>query len=82
MDQNVVLGQSGFINRERFVYLKKLFTFYLFVRTLFSITYGEDAPKLVTGLLAIAGLISYPFYILILNFFGLIIDENMIKINS
>ncbi|SOC06367.1 hypothetical protein SAMN05880501_104260 [Ureibacillus xyleni] len=34
---------------------------------LFPITYGGDTPNPVTGLLAIGGLIAYPFYILILN---------------
>lgn len=32
---------------------------------------GVDAPNPVTGLLAIGGLIIYPFYILILDFFSM-----------
>ncbi len=31
-------------------------------------THREDEPNPVTGLLAIGGLMIYPFYILILNF--------------
>lgn len=42
---------------------------------LFPITYGGDAPNPVTGLLAIGGLIVYPFYILILNFVGMTSDD-------
>src|SRR5690625_6155560 len=54
--------------------------FILFVyvfASLFPITYGGDAPNLVTGLLAIGGLVVFPFYILILNFISMI---NAIKI--
>ncbi|MEK3954599.1 hypothetical protein [Psychrobacillus sp. FSL K6-1464] len=38
------------------------------IASLFPITNGGDTPNPVTGLLAIGGLIVYPFYILILNF--------------
>jgi hypothetical protein len=40
---------------------------YLFA-VLFPMTHREDEPNPVTGLLAIGGLMIYPFYILILNF--------------
>ena len=40
---------------------------YIFA-SLTPITYGGDDPNPVTGLLAMGGLIFYPFYILILNF--------------
>ncbi|WP_017754009.1 hypothetical protein [Calidifontibacillus oryziterrae] len=40
---------------------------YLFAN-LFPITYGGDTPNPVTGLLAIAAMVVYPFYILLLNF--------------
>ena len=48
--------------------------FILFVyvfASLFPITYGGDTPNPVTGLLAIGGLIVFPFYILILNFISM-----------
>jgi len=48
--------------------------FILFVyvfASLFPITYGGDAPNPVTGLLAIGGLVVFPFYILILNFISM-----------
>jgi len=51
---------------------------YLFA-SLFPITYGGDDPNPVTGLLAIGGLIVYPFYILILNFVGITSDDKTIK---
>lgn len=51
---------------------------YIFA-SLFPITYGGDDPNPVTGLLAIGGLIVFPFYILILNFFGMTSDGKTIK---
>ncbi|SEN02173.1 hypothetical protein SAMN05192533_10875 [Mesobacillus persicus] len=51
---------------------------YLFA-SLFPITYGGDGPNPVTGLLAIGGLIVFPFYILILNFFSMTSDGKTIK---
>lgn len=47
--------------------------------SLFPITNGGDTPNPVTGLLAIGGLIVYPFYILILNFFSITSDEKTIS---
>lgn len=47
--------------------------------SLFPITNGGDTPNPVTGLLAISGLIVYPFYILILNFFSITSDEKTIS---
>ena len=45
------------------------FVLFIYVFTsLFPITNVGDTPNPVTGLLVIAGLIVYPFYILILNF--------------
>lgn len=56
------------------------FIFFIYVFTsLFPITNGGDAPNPVTGLLAIGGLIVYPFYILILNFFGMTCKDKTIK---
>lgn len=49
------------------------------IASLFPITNGGDAPNPVTGLLSIGGLIIYPFYILILNFFGMANDDETIK---
>jgi hypothetical protein len=46
---------------------------YIFA-SLFPMTYGGDDPNPVTGLLAIGGLIVFPFYILILNFIGMTSD--------
>ncbi|MGY0692021.1 hypothetical protein ACW2QC_04410 [Virgibacillus sp. FSP13] len=51
---------------------------YIFV-TLFPITYGGDEPNPVTGLLAIAALIVFPIYILIVNFIGFIDDDETMK---
>ncbi|MBP1947542.1 hypothetical protein [Virgibacillus litoralis] len=51
---------------------------YVFV-TLFPVTYGGDDPNPASGLLIIGGLIVYPFYILILNFFSMTSDEKTIK---
>lgn len=39
--------------------------------SLFPITNGGDVPNPVTGLVAIGGLIGYPFYILVLNMIGI-----------
>ncbi|MFD1851957.1 hypothetical protein [Oceanobacillus bengalensis] len=56
------------------------FVLFIYVfASLFPITYGGDDPNPVTGLLAIVGLIVYPFYILILNFFGMTSDDKTIK---
>lgn len=49
------------------------------IASLFPITNGGDAPNPVTGFLSIGGLIIYPFYILILNFFGMANDDETIK---
>lgn len=51
---------------------------YIFA-SLFPITNGGDEPNPVTGLIAIGGLSVYPFYILILNFFGRPTDDKTIK---
>lgn len=51
-----------------------IFFIYIFA-SLFPITNGGDYPNPATGLLAIGGLIVYPFYILILNFVGMISDD-------
>ncbi|SFM08253.1 hypothetical protein SAMN04487943_107192 [Gracilibacillus orientalis] len=56
--------------------------FFLFIyvfASLFPITYGGDVPNPITGLLAIGGLIVYPFYILILNFVGMASDDKTIR---
>lgn len=51
------------------------FVLFIYVfASLFPITNGGDDPNPVTGLLAIGGLIVYPFYILILNFVGMTSD--------
>jgi len=56
------------------------FVLFIYVfASLFPITYGGDDPNPVTGLVAIGGLIIYPFYILILNLFGLRIDDKTMK---
>jgi hypothetical protein len=47
--------------------------------SLFPITYGGDDPNPVTGLLAIGGLLIYPFYILILNFVCMTRDHKTIS---
>ncbi|MYL35638.1 hypothetical protein GLW05_18845 [Pontibacillus yanchengensis] len=51
---------------------------YIFA-SLFPITNGGDDPNPASGLLIIGGLIVYPFYILILNFFSMTSDEKTIK---
>lgn len=43
---------------------------------LFPMTYGGDSPNPVTGILALVGLIAYPFYILILNFVSMTNEDN------
>lgn len=48
------------------------------IASLFPITNGGDTPNSVTGLLAIGGLIVYPFYILILNFVCITNDDKTI----
>lgn len=56
------------------------FVLFIYVfANLFPITNGGDAPNPVTGFLAIGGLIIYPFYILILSFFGMTSDKETIK---
>jgi hypothetical protein len=46
------------------------FVLFIFIfASLFPITNGGDYPNPVTGLLAIGGLLVYPFYILTLNLF-------------
>ncbi|OZU89606.1 hypothetical protein CIL03_00195 [Virgibacillus indicus] len=56
------------------------FVLFIYVfASLFPITNGGDAPNPVIGLLAIGGLIIYPFYILILNFVGMTSDDNTIR---
>ena len=47
--------------------------------SLFPITYRGDVPIPVTGLVIIGGLITYPFYILILNFFGMTRGDKTVK---
>lgn len=47
--------------------------------SLFPITNGGDAPNPVTGLLAMGGLLVYPFYILILNIVGMTSDDKTIE---
>ncbi|WP_456274837.1 hypothetical protein [Bacillus sp. AK031] len=51
---------------------------YIFA-SLFPLTYGGDDPNPASGLLIIGGLIVYPFYILILNFFSGTSNEKRIK---
>jgi hypothetical protein len=51
---------------------------YIFV-SLFPITNGGDDPNPASGLLIIGGLLVYPFYILILNFFSMTSNEKTIK---
>jgi len=51
---------------------------YIFA-SLFPIINGGDDPNPASGLLIIGGLIVYPFYILILNFFSMTSDEKTIK---
>ncbi|WP_112180398.1 hypothetical protein [Paraliobacillus zengyii] len=51
---------------------------YIFT-TLFPITYGGDDPNPASGLSIIGGLIMYPFYILILNFFSITSEKKTIK---
>ncbi|WP_256213146.1 hypothetical protein [Bacillus sp. OV322] len=47
--------------------------------SLFPIISGGDDPNPASGLLIIGGMIVYPFYILILNFFCMTTHEKMIK---
>jgi hypothetical protein len=51
---------------------------YIFA-SLFPITNGGDDPNPASGLLIIVGLLVYPFYILILNFFSMTSNEKTIK---
>jgi hypothetical protein len=51
---------------------------YIFA-SLFPITNGGDDPNPASGLLIIGGLLVYPFYILILNFFSMTSNEKTIK---
>ena len=56
--------------------------FVLFINafaSLFPITYRGDIPNPVTGLVIIGGLITYPFYILSLNFFGMTSGDKTAK---
>ena len=56
--------------------------FVLFINafaSLFPITYRGDIPNPVTGLVIIGGLITYPFYILSLNFFGMTSGDKTVK---
>ena len=56
--------------------------FFLFINafaSLFPITYRGDIPNPVTGLVIIGGLITYPFYILSLNFFGMTSGDKTAK---
>jgi hypothetical protein len=53
---------------------------YIFA-SLFPITNGGDDPNPASGLLIIGGLLVYPFYILILNFFSMTSNEKTIKIS-
>lgn len=56
------------------------FVLFIYVfASLFPITYGGDDPNPVTGLIVIAGLIIYPFYILILSSFGMESDDKTVK---
>lgn len=52
-----------------------LFT-YIFA-SLFPITYGGDDPNPASGLLLIGGFICYPFYILLLTFFGVAAEDKL-----
>ncbi len=57
------------------------FVIFIYVfASLFPITYGGDSPNPVTGLIAIGGLIVYPFYILILNSVSMVSDDKPIRI--
>lgn len=57
------------------------FVLFIYVfASVFPITYDGDTPNRVTGLLAIGGLIVYPFYILILNSVSTTSDEKRIGI--
>lgn len=60
--------------------LGTLICFIYVFASLFPITYGGDHPNPVTGLVAIGGLIIYPFYILILNFIGMTSEDQAVKI--
>ena len=56
--------------------------FVLFINafaSLFPITYRGDVPNPVIGLVIIGGLITYPFYILSLNFFGMTSGDKTAK---
>jgi hypothetical protein len=56
------------------------FVLFIYVfASLFPITYGGDDPNPAIGLLAIGGLIVYPFFILILNFVGISGDDKTIN---
>ena len=46
--------------------------------SLFPMTDGGDSPNPVIGLLALVGLIAYPFYILILNFVSMTNEDNRV----
>lgn len=49
--------------------------------SLFPITNGGDSPNPVVGLLSLGGLMIYPFYILILNIFGVTTTDKELKDN-
>ncbi len=53
---------------------------YIYVfESLFPITYGGDDHNPVTGLITLGGLIIYPFYILMVNLFGMASDDKAVK---
>lgn len=47
------------------------------IASLFSTTYGGDAPNPGTGLLEIGALMVFPIFILIINFGGFISEEKL-----
>lgn len=56
------------------------FVLFIYVfASLFPITNGGDTPNPITGLLAIGGLIVYPFYILIINSVCITSDDKTIR---
>ena len=51
------------------------------IATSFPTTYGGDAPNPASGLVMIGALVSYPFYVLVLNFLSLNTEEEEINVD-
>ncbi|MDX8344651.1 hypothetical protein [Rossellomorea sp. YZS02] len=51
------------------------------ISTSFPTNYGGDAPNPASGLVMIGVLVSYPFYVLVLNFLSLNTEEEEINVD-